>query len=91
MKTVPKQTNQAIQRGSIFIIVGLICLMVSITLLANHFIVSGISVLIEFIGVVIIIRERLVRKEKKKLIIPIVSVGIILCMLTIYLIIIKSP
>jgi len=91
MKTALNKENPMIKSGSILIIVGLVCLTLSISLLNDHLIVSSICVLVELIGVGIIVRERWLNNQVKKLIIPFVSMVVIFCMFITYFFIIKSP
>lgn len=84
-----KSKSKKITQGSIYIIVGLIWVMFSIGLFDNNYAITSIGLIIEIIGVVIVVKERLQNKEK--LIAPLISAVSILMMLIIYLFIIKSP
>jgi len=89
MKTA-KMVTPKIKKGSIFIIFGLFGLTLSISTIENHFILSAVCVLIEFVGVGIIVKERLRNNERNKLLIPVISIGLICVILITYLMILEA-
>jgi uncharacterized membrane protein len=75
-----------IKIGSALAIVGITCLLLSVSIYQNNFYLITSCLLIEFVGVFLIIRQRFIDKETKKLIAPVIGVAIIFVMLGIYLI-----
>lgn len=83
MKTAQKTINK-LQIGTTLIIVGMLGVYISIYFLNQNFLITSLSIIIEFIGATVIIYKRISDKEITKLYLPLVLTCIMITIICIY-------